>query len=101
MALVVYLMVVQLDVLSSFPLSPPPAPGHVRMEPLERLSEKLRRNAASLQAGPGLPTSIAVHSKFITIGTSRSLVLVFDHFQVPCFAALHTPILSNSVQSIC
>lgn len=55
--------------------------GHVRVETLERLSEKLRRNAASLTNGPGLPTSIAVHSKFITIGTSRSLVIVFDHFQ--------------------
>ena len=43
--------------------------------------EQLRRNAASQQVGPGLPTSIAVHSKFITIGTSRSFVIVFDHFQ--------------------
>ena len=39
------------------------------------------KNAQFKHNGPGLPTSIAVHSKFLAIGTSHSLVIVFDHFQ--------------------
>eukprot|EP00943_MAST-04B_sp_MAST-4B-sp1_P009275 g9275.t1 len=39
------------------------------------------KNAQFKHNGPGLPTSIAVHSKFLAIGTSHSLIIVFDHFQ--------------------
>ena len=37
-------------------------------------SEQTRRDV-------GLPTCIAVHAKFLAVGTSHGLVLVFDHFQ--------------------
>ena len=48
---------------------------------LESISKLLVKNAQFKHNGPGLPTSIAVHSKFLAIGTSHSLVIVFDHFQ--------------------
>ncbi|CAM9616752.1 unnamed protein product [Phaeothamnion confervicola] len=35
---------------------------------------------ACRQHGPGLPTALAVQAKFIALGTSRGLVLLFDHF---------------------
>ena len=48
---------------------------------LESISKLLVKNAQFKHNGPGLPTSIAVHSKFLAIGTSHSLIIVFDHFQ--------------------
>jgi hypothetical protein len=55
--------------------------GVVRVEAMETISRQLQKNAQFQQHGPGLPTAVSVHSKFIAVGTSRSLVLVFDHFQ--------------------
>jgi hypothetical protein len=55
--------------------------GVVRVKPMEIISRQLQKNSQYRQHGPGLPTAISIHPKFIAIGTSRSLVLVFDHFQ--------------------
>jgi WD40 repeat protein len=56
--------------------------GVVRLKEMEQICTQLQKNAKhTKQNGPGHPTAVSVHSKFITIGTSRSLVLVFDHFQ--------------------
>lgn len=49
---------------------------------MQGISKQLKLDAVHSESGPGLPTAIAIHSKFIAIGTSRSIVLVFDHFQV-------------------
>ncbi|CAN0244997.1 unnamed protein product, partial [Ectocarpus sp. 13 AM-2016] len=80
--------------------SPPPPPGQpsaglpgiggggvgggvgvVRMENLGAASRQLARNAAYGKHGPGVCTATAAHSKFIAVGTSRGLILLFDHFQ--------------------
>nr|CCA20847.1 vacuolar protein sortingassociated protein 8 putati [Albugo laibachii Nc14] len=53
----------------------------VKVESMETISRQLFKNWDMKENGPGSPTVIAIHSKFIAIGTSRSLVLVFDHFQ--------------------
>ena len=55
--------------------------GIVATSKLEKISSQLFQNAQYRQHGPGLPTVISVHSKYIAIGTSHGLVLVFDHFQ--------------------
>ncbi|CAM9755293.1 unnamed protein product, partial [Scytosiphon promiscuus] len=55
--------------------------GVVRMENLDAASRQLARNAAYGKHGPGVCTALAAHSKFIAVGTSRGLILLFDHFQ--------------------
>ena len=55
--------------------------GTVKVEVKKHISMQLLRNVNSKASGPGIPTAISIHSKFITIGTSRSMVLVFDHFE--------------------
>eukprot|EP00752_Nemacystus_decipiens_P007971 g7124.t1 len=55
--------------------------GVVRMENLDAASRQLARNAAYGKHGPGVCTAAAAHSKFIAVGTSRGLILLFDHFQ--------------------
>ncbi|CAN0482820.1 unnamed protein product, partial [Ectocarpus sp. 8 AP-2014] len=55
--------------------------GVVRMENLDAASRQLARNAAYGKHGPGVCTATAAHSKFIAVGTSRGLILLFDHFQ--------------------
>lgn len=56
--------------------------GGVVLSNLEAISRQLQKNAAVLyQHSPGLPSAVAIHSKFIAIGTDRGLVLLFDHFQ--------------------
>jgi WD40 repeat protein len=58
------------------------AGGGVVLSSLEAISRQLQKNASvQFQHSPGLPTALAVNSKFIAVGTDRSLVLVFDHFQ--------------------
>ena len=59
----------------------PAGAGVVRLERLEELSKHIERYVTSGR-GPGLPTCVCVHSKFIAIGMYRSVVVVFDHFQV-------------------
>ncbi len=56
--------------------------GVVLLERMEGISKQLAKNYQYMQHGPGLPTAVAVHGKFLAVGTSRSLVLLFDHFQV-------------------
>lgn len=46
---------------------------------MEALSSQLKRNSSYKQHGPGVATIIKVHSKFIAVGTSKGLVLLFDH----------------------
>ena len=55
--------------------------GVVATNKLDKISTQLAKNAQYKQHGPGLPTTISVHSKFIAIGTSHGVILVFDHFQ--------------------
>lgn len=56
--------------------------GIVRVENLDAASRQLARNAAYGKHGPGICSSTAAHSKFMAVGTSRGLILLFDHFQV-------------------
>ncbi len=46
-----------------------------------KISDQLRRNTNFKQHGPGIATVIEISSKFIAIGTSKGLVLLFDHGQ--------------------
>jgi alpha-D-ribose 1-methylphosphonate 5-triphosphate synthase subunit PhnG len=55
--------------------------GVVEVEPMEIISRQLKKNMEFKENGPGSPTVVAIHSKFIAIGTSKGLVLIFDHFQ--------------------
>ncbi|GBG24707.1 Vacuolar protein sorting-associated protein 8-like [Hondaea fermentalgiana] len=50
----------------------------VSLDVMDNITADLERNAQFEQHGPGLPTSIAVLGSNIIIGTSRSLMLVFD-----------------------
>lgn len=62
--------------------------GVVRMENLDAASRQLARNAAYGKHGPGVCTAAAAHSKFIAVGTSRGLILLFDHFQVRTYVGV-------------
>lgn len=55
--------------------------GLLRVQPLQGLSDAIKRNMKNLATSPGLPTCITVHPKFTAIGTSRSLVMLFDNTQ--------------------
>ncbi|KAF4324050.1 hypothetical protein BBO99_00002310 [Phytophthora kernoviae] len=55
--------------------------GVVKVEPMEAISRQLRKNIEFKEYGPGSPTVVAIHSKFIATGTSKGLVIIFDHFQ--------------------
>jgi hypothetical protein len=55
--------------------------GFLSIDGMSRLSEALRRFAQNAAGSAGSPTAIAVHPKFIAVGTSKSVVLLFDHFQ--------------------
>lgn len=55
--------------------------AHLKHTDLESVSSQLRRNAQYKQHGPGVALVLYVHLKFIAIGTSRGLILLFDHFQ--------------------
>ena len=57
------------------------ATGVVKLECMDIISQQLKKNLTFETNGPGSPTAIAVHPKFIAIGTSKGLVIVFDHFQ--------------------
>ena len=55
--------------------------GVLAVEALARISEALHTYASAPPAEcPGRPTALAVAPKFVVIGTSRSLLLLFDHF---------------------
>ncbi|CAM9676329.1 unnamed protein product, partial [Discosporangium mesarthrocarpum] len=57
------------------------AGGVVRLEKLEAVSRQLARNETYGKHGPGVCTCFAGHPKFMAVGTSRGLILLFDHFQ--------------------
>jgi len=49
------------------------------METVEAITKQLVKNAQYTSHGPGVPTAIAIHPRFIAIGTKKGLVLLFDH----------------------
>ncbi len=53
----------------------------IRIDAFKNISKLLVKNASFKHNGTGLPTAMAPHNKFIAIGTSHSLVIVFDHFE--------------------
>lgn len=55
--------------------------NNVKCVELETLSSQLMRNASYKQHGPGIATVVCAHSKFIAIGTSKGLILLFDYNQ--------------------
>lgn len=55
--------------------------GVVKVQAMDSISRQLRKNIEFKEYGPGSPTVVAIHSKFIAIGTSKGLVIIFDHFQ--------------------
>jgi hypothetical protein len=48
---------------------------------MDIVSTQLRKNASFRNHGPGVATVISIHAKFIAVGTSRGLILLFDHEQ--------------------
>jgi vacuolar protein sorting-associated protein 8 len=56
------------------------ASGRVRTEVVDAITKQLVKNAQYVSHGPGVPTAISIHPKFIAIGTKRGLVLLFDHY---------------------
>ena len=52
----------------------------VESKTMPSLSANLQKNVHSAEVG--LPSALAVNSKFIAIGTQRSIILVFDLFEV-------------------
>ena len=55
--------------------------SHLKCSLMETLSSQLSRNAQFRQHGPGTASVLQVTNKFIAVGTSRGLVLLFDHSQ--------------------
>ena len=54
----------------------------VESKPLSRIGKELLVNSRERKSSVGLPTALAVSSKFIAVGTQKGQVLVFDHFEV-------------------
>lgn len=54
----------------------------MKSKSLGKIGKELISNAKDRASTIGLPTALAVSSKFIAIGTQQGHVLVFDHFQV-------------------
>lgn len=52
---------------------------HLKSSKLTLISSQLARNAQFSQHGPGNVTVVKVTTKYIIFGTSRGLVLLFDH----------------------
>jgi len=57
------------------------ASSTIKYTEMDVLSTQLRRNASYKQHGPGIATAIHVHKRFIVIGTSSGLLLLFDRNQ--------------------
>jgi hypothetical protein len=55
--------------------------SHLKCLCMDTLSSQLSRNAQFRQHGPGTATVVQITSKFISVGTTRGLVLLFDHSQ--------------------
>lgn len=67
--------------------------GVVKVQAMDAISRQLRKNIEFKEFGPGSPTVVAIHSKFIAIGTSKGLVIIFDHFQNVriCYGSVWSP----------
>ena len=55
--------------------------GALKVEQLKTASRQLAANARRPELGPGAPAALGASPKFVALGTSRGLALVFDHFQ--------------------
>lgn len=55
--------------------------SNVRCEELPIISSQLQRNANYKQHGPGLATCLVVSPTFIAVGTTKGLIILFDHEQ--------------------
>jgi hypothetical protein len=55
--------------------------SHFKCVCLEMISTQLHRNSQFKQHGPGTATVVKFTPKFIALGTTRGLVLIFDHNQ--------------------
>lgn len=55
--------------------------SNVRCDELSTLSNQLKRNSSYMQHGPGAATSMVVDEAYIAVGTSKGLVILFDHQQ--------------------
>jgi hypothetical protein len=55
--------------------------NNVKCVEMDIVSTQLRKNASFRNHGPGVATVLSIHSKFIAVGTSRGLILLFDHEQ--------------------
>jgi hypothetical protein len=55
--------------------------SHFKCVCLEMISTQLHRNSQFKQHGPGTATVVKFTQKFIALGTTRGLVLIFDHNQ--------------------
>jgi hypothetical protein len=54
---------------------------NLRCTDLSTLSSQLKRNSSYKQHGPGIATVLYIVPKFIAVGTSKGLTLLFDHRQ--------------------
>lgn len=55
--------------------------GMIDSKYMQRLSTELQRSVPNSGEDVGLPTALAIGSKFIAVGTQRGIVLVFDLFE--------------------
>lgn len=55
--------------------------SNVRCEELETITSQLKRNSSYKQHGPGSASSMSVCGGFIAVGTSKGLIILFDHHQ--------------------
>jgi hypothetical protein len=53
--------------------------SNIRCDNLESISNQLKRNSSYKQHGPGHSTVMAVNAQFVAVGTSKGLVILFDH----------------------
>jgi hypothetical protein len=55
--------------------------GVIDSKAFPKISSTLLRNSQDVKREMGLPTALAVNSKFIAIGTQEGYALVYDHFE--------------------
>lgn len=55
--------------------------SNIKFDVLEVVSNQLKRNFNFKQQGPGAAASICMHERYAAIGTTRGLIILFDHNQ--------------------
>lgn len=55
--------------------------SNVRCDELSTVSNQLKKNSSYKQHGPGAATSMVVTGSFMAVGTSKGLIILFDHQQ--------------------